>query len=368
MNDPVLEKMIAEYLSPGLPESIFCWQGGEPTLAGIDFFERVVAFQKKHGHPGQVIGNALQTNGVLIDDAWGEFLSEYNFLVGLSIDGPPEVHNKYRIDKGGRKTFDKAMRAVEILRKYDIQYNILSTVHAGSRGKGRQIYRWMKSNGFKHLQFIPVLERDENGKGWADYSIDKHSYGEFLCDVFDEWYDSGVSDVSVRMFDDIISIYLTGSCRTCNYQKSCNSYLLIEKNGDVYPCDFYVRLEWKLGNIMNSDFKSLFLNEKHREFSNGKAKNRNLCLDCKWYMMCAGDCMRLRASIDDRSYFCESYKKFFEHSNSRFVEICEKIKRQNEAGVNRISHDKYKGIGRNELCPCGSGKKYKKCCLNKIER
>jgi len=366
MSLDVLERMTHDLLSYRFQNTIFSWQGGEPTLMGLDFFREAVRLQEKHALPGQVIGNALQTNGMLIDTDWAEFLARYRFLVGLSLDGPQQIHDTYRCKRSGGSTWRDVMQAVELCRRHRVSFNILSVVSDVNQHRAREVYRWLVEQGFDYLQFIPCIELEPGGGRMAPFSASPEGYGQFLCELFDEWYESGdYRTISIRTFDSVLNYYVTGRSGMCIFGPTCDVYLVVEHNGDIYPCDFFVRPDMRLGNLMNQLLETFFDNRIHREFAGSKVTDVHpACRACQWWAMCHAGCQKDRVAAgghdDKRTYLCESYKRFFAHTRSRFEKLRDDVRRQRAAtAVPRGAK-----VGRNDPCPCGSGKKFKQCCMN----
>jgi len=363
----VLDRMTQDLMSHRFYSTIFSWQGGEPTTMGLDFFKEAVRLQEKYGIPGQQVGNAFQTNGILIDEDWAKFLARYHFLVGLSIDGPEEIHDTYRVNRGGNGTWKDVMRAAELCHRYGVSFNILTVVSDANEHRAREVYRWMVGQGFQFLQFIPCIEIEPDTGRIAPFSTSPEGYGEFLCELFDEWYDTGgCRTVSIRTFDAILNYHVTGHAGMCIFGPTCDVYLVVEHNGDIYPCDFFVRPELRLGNLMDQPLESFFGTEIHQQFARGKIHNVHPeCRTCKWWDICHAGCQKDRVAAGGyeptRTYFCESYKRFFEHTESRFKTLRDEVFRQRAAAAIPPGAK----IGRNDPCPCGSGKKYKHCCMNR---
>jgi len=329
MSDKVLESMISQLMSYRFPESIFGWQGGEPTLFGLSQFKKVVSLQQKYGESGQVVGNALQTNGILINEQWAQFLSKYQFLVGLSLDGPKDIHDKYRRSINGKSVWNKVMNAAHLLQRYNVQFNILCVISKANINRVKDVYKFFINNSFYHMQFIPALEADENGE-LAPFCVTSSQYGNFLCSLFDIWK-KNPNLASIRTFDAILSHYLGYPKGSCTFEKKCAEYLLIEHNGDVYPCDFFVQEKHKVGNLMNTELYKL---KEKRDNTFGKIKTQlpDECLNCKWVSLCYGGCIKDRVFPGNphpaRTYFCEGYKQFFGHAANWFQTQAERIKRQ----------------------------------------
>ncbi len=354
MSYDMLEHIISDYMGYGFDPAVFIWQGGEPTMAGLEFFKKVVEFEQAYGHRGQRVGNALQTNGLLIDDAWADFLFEYKFLVGASIDGPPEIHDLCRRTPAGNGTFDRVMASVDMLRKREVAVNILSVVSQANVERGEEVYRFFRREGFTDLQFIPCLERDSTG-GPADFNPTPRQFGRFLCDVFDAWLQDGFPEVTLRTFESLIACAAGMNHTLCTFSPRCGSYFLIEHNGDVFPCDFFMEPRWKVGNVSEAPLADFFKSGREMEFLRQKPNPDAGCIKCRWWKFCHAGCVKdwmdSKGKPAKKTYFCESYKMFLSHS---------------EHELNRIGMlVSGKKPGRNDPCPCGSGKKYKKCCMIK---
>jgi len=330
MRADVLEKIICEAMawSGGQPR-IFCWQGGEPLLAGVDFFKRVVELQKKYGKTGQVVGNSIQTNATLLNSEWIKLFRQYNFFIGVSLDGPQAVHNYYRRYPATKGSFSEVRKGISLLRKGDIDFNILSTIGKETAGNPQKIYNFFLSQDLHYLQFVPAVDRTEEKV--QDFSITPIQYGDFLCRLFDVWWNGGNPTVSVRLFDNILEILLGRCSSSCLFKAECGEYIVIEHNGDVYPCDFFVRAEWKLGNILELPLGEL---SRRAKLQFGKLKRivPPGCESCQWNFICNNGCLWFRwirnGSLEDKDYFCESYKHFFFHAIPRFKKLRDSILRK----------------------------------------
>jgi uncharacterized protein len=323
MSDEMLEHVISGLLSYRFPQSVFAWQGGEPTLAGVDFFQKAVELQKKHGLPGQVVGNAFQTNGVLINEDWCRLFRDYRWLVGLSLDGPREIHDRLRHDKAGRGSWDKVMRAARLMTQYNIEYNILCVLNSVNVHLGIDLVRWFVDQGFNYLQFIPCVEPGN------PYTVPAEAYGEFLCTAFDYWAKEGFGRVSIRDFDSLLASR-SGEAPLCTYDARCNHYLVIEHNGNVYPCDFFVYDHWKLGNVMDQPLHTFTEHALYRQFAYQKDKVP-ACRKCQWRPYCHGGCQKDRlydGTLSDPSYLCPAYKRFFSHAMPRINTLVKKVAAQ----------------------------------------
>ncbi|MEM2514064.1 MAG: anaerobic sulfatase maturase [Candidatus Bathyarchaeia archaeon] len=329
MSDEVLMSLIVQILTLSNNKKVsFCWQGGEPTLAGIDFYRKALHYQSIFSARFQVVENSIQTNGVLIDDKWASFLSTYGFLVGLSLDGPKDIHDYYRKRRGGLGSYEDVIKCIEILRRFGVEFNILTVVNNLNVKDPKGLYKFMMNMGLKHLQFIPCVERDSGG-GVAYYSVTPEDYGRFLCEVFDEWFNGGYPGAYVRDFEEILMSYVFGDTPSCIFGRRCGRYIVIEYNGDVYPCDFYVDRKWLLGNIVEDSIEDIIANEKFLEFIFIKDRLTEKCRDCNWLKYCNGGCPK-HWEIKDYSenYFCKSYKMFFEHAHDKFLKLKSVVERR----------------------------------------
>ena len=390
MSENVLEKYVKEYISSQkVSEIVFSWQGGEPTLLGIDFFKKAITFQNKYSN-GKKILNTFQTNGILLDDSWCGFLSENNFLVGLSIDGPEEIHDKYRKLKGEQPSFEKVYSAMKLLKSYNVEFNTLTCVQKDNSRKAKEVYKFLKEEGSQFMQFIPIVERraeypDVNGinlvlpnyKGKAvvtDWSVESLQYGKFLSELFDEWIRNDVGKIYINIFDLMLEMWYGQPASLCVFRETCGSAMAIEHNGDIFSCDHYVYPEYKLGNIMETGLEDIVNSKKQFEF--GEDKKLSLpqyCLDCEYKFACNGECPKHRFiqtpnGEEGLNYLCAGYKYFFNHIDVYMKFMVNELNYQRPpANVMLWCKEKDKGFpslntSRNEPCPCGSGKKYKNCC------
>ncbi|MFC1676953.1 anaerobic sulfatase maturase [Planctomycetota bacterium] len=330
MSEDILEKLIADFLSLGFQGSVFAFQGGEPTLMGLDFYKKVVQLQKKHSPPGQIVSNSLQTNAVLLDDDWCQFLHDNQFLVGISLDGPKKFHDHYRLDHSGKGSFDKVIKAIDTCKKHKVEYNILTLLNDKNVEHPDELFDFFAEMQVEFLQFIPCVETDSTTGKVADFSITPAQYGDFLCRIFDRWRDYEQGKLHIRDFDSILSFCLRGSHTICTFSKKCSQYIVVEHNGDVFCCDFFVEPKWRLGNILETPTGELAGSEKKRIFARNKQKLCNKCLICQHLDICRGGCVKDRKkmdqSVDKLSYFCESYKRFFDYSIPKFLQIAANIK------------------------------------------
>ena len=357
------------------------WQGGEPTLMGLDFFRRSVEFQKKLQKPKTHIENTFQTNGILLNDEWCRFFRENNFLVGLSMDGPRELHDFYRKDRAGRGTFDRVVRAARLLQKHKVECNILCTVNSKNAGHPLEIYRFFRDElGFPYIQFIPIVERrDESGfqegETVTDRSVQPGQFGRFLIEIFDEWVRRDVGKTFVLNFDGALAGWLGMAGTLCIFGPTCGLGMALEHNGDLYSCDHFVEPSHYLGNILKTPMIELVVSEQQRKF--GRDKKDALpryCRECTVLSICNGECPKNRFSKTPGgepglNYLCAGYKAFFKHADEHMRIMAELIRANRPASevmaiLARKDGDlktRFASAGRNDLCPCGSGAKFKKC-------
>ena len=330
MSREVMHKFIGDYMQMAGGNPSFGWQGGEPTTLGLDFFRRLVAVQAQKAKPGQAIANGFQTNAILIDDEWARFFRRYNFLVGVSLDGPQHIHDHYRKDAGGNPTFDKVMRGIEALKRNQVEFNILCMVTDFSGDKAEEIYDFFMQQDLRFLQFIPCIERHADTGEIQPYSCTPEQYGSFLCHVFDKWSAEEPAKTYVRMLDDLLMVAMGHPAPSCILRPTCGDYLLIEHNGDVYPCDFFVEPEYYLGNLMETPLREIVLSEKFQEFRHRKSEYGSRCEACPWVGQCHGGCQRHRITglgeVHGPSYFCQSYRMLFERSKDKLAEMAETLK------------------------------------------
>jgi uncharacterized protein len=374
MTEAVLERLIEQHMSPSAREVSFCWQGGEPTLMGLSFFERVVALQTRHGR-GHRVGNALQTNAILLDERWAAFLARYNFLVGVSLDGDTQVHDANRRDGASQGTWSKVTGNIRMLLEAGVATNALTVVTEASAGRAQETYSFLQELGLRHMQFIPIVDADASAvDGVSPYSVRPKTYGIFLCELFDRWMLDlgGPRSTSVRTFDALLAHHLGLEPPECTMHATCDSYLVVEHNGAVYPCDFFVEPGWDLGNIMTSDLATLWRSPKRQAFGALKADLPARCRACVWLPVCRGGCTKDRVPGDAprSTYLCEAYQALFHHAHERLTQVAAQHSAEQVRLAAREKGPRYRPafgstigkIGRNVPCPCGSNSKYKKCC------
>jgi uncharacterized protein len=316
MSEEMLERLVDQYLFYSFPASVFAWQGGEPTLAGLGFFRRAVEFQKRFGRNGQSVSNAIQTNAILIDDEWCSLFREYSFLVGASLDGPEEVHDRYRWNKGRQGTWRKVMQGIEALGRNGVEFNILCVVSQANVAQARALYQWFRREGFEFIQYIPLAEFDKEGSA-LPFTVTPQQYGRFLVDTFDSWWPER-RKVRVRFFDNILEALAGCVPGNCTMHPVCDSYVVVEHNGDVYPCDFFVEGAWKLGNIGSDSFPEIARRLRRAQFAAKKTLPREECSRCEFATICQRGCPKLRhaqrGEFGDLDYFCQAYKMIFAHA------------------------------------------------------
>jgi uncharacterized protein len=334
MREDVLQEMIKQVMSAGGQQITFGWQGGEPTLMGLPFFEKVVEFQQKYGRR-QIVGNGLQTNGLLIGRKWVQFLDKYKFLVGLSLDGPQHVHDYYRKQSPTKGSWKQVVDSAQRLLDRGVATNALTVVTDYSVQHAEEIYTYLRDLGLTYMQFIPCVERDEDDPTRAaSFSVSAEAYGQFLTTTFDLWYkdfEAGKKQTTIRFFDSVFHSYVGVDPPDCNLQPECGTYTVVEYNGDVYSCDFFVEPDWKLGNIMQENVMEMLNSSKQTEFGRLKADFPPECEDCKWLKYCYGGCTkdRMQDPADNGSnHFCLSMKMFFNHADARLTELAERWKTQ----------------------------------------
>ena len=377
MSDEMLEQYTIQYINAQqTPEITFAWQGGEPTLMGLDFYRKAVELQAKHGQPDMHIQNAFQTNGTLLNDEWCDFLHQKNFLIGLSIDGPRQLHDTYRQDKGGRPTFEHVFRAAELLKKHQVEFNTLTCVNAANAEHGLEVYRFLRDEiGSHFMQFIPIVERDnetgfQEGSRITHRSVDGPQYGSFLIDIFDEWVRHDVARVYVQLFDVSLAAWVGQRPGLCIFEETCGLGLAMEFNGDVYSCDHYVEPNYLLGNISEQPLDALVASPQQYQF--GQHKKSSLpayCRSCEVRFICNGGCPkdRLLKTPDNEpglNYLCAGYRSFFNYVDQPMKLMAAFVNTQRApAEIMNVLASKptLRETPSGSLCPCGSGKPVEHC-------
>jgi uncharacterized protein len=375
MSDEVHEAYIKQLLEAHqVPQVTVAWQGGEPTLMGLDFFRRSMELQEKHRKSGTQIENTFQTNGILLDDEWCQFFHKHGFLVGLSIDGPKAHHDFYRKDKGGDGTFDRVVRAARLLQKHKVEFNILCTVNRRNAGHPLDVYRFFRDElGVQYIQFIPIVERDnetgyQEGNKVTDRSVKPDQWGRFLINIFAEWIRRDVGRTFVLNFDAALAGWVGRAGTVCIFGPTCGLGMALEHNGDLYSCDHFVEPDYYLGNILKTPMIELVASEKQRKF--GKDKNDSLpcsCRECEFLSICNGECPKNRfvETPDGETrlnYLCAGYKAFFQYADKPMRIMAELVQRGRLAeevmpilaGQADDLDGKLAKAGRNDPCPCGA--------------
>ena len=333
MSEELLERFVKDYIeAQTMNEVVFTWHGGEPTLRPLSFYQKAVELQKKYAG-GRVIHNSLQTNGTLLTDEWCRFLKENNWLVGISIDGPEELHDRYRRDSQGKPSWKRVMEGIRLLQHYGVEWNAMAVVNRYNADHPQAFYRFFKSIGCQYIQFTPIVERnvqhadgrhlasinDADDAPVTDFSVTPEQWGNFLCGLFDEWVKQDIGKVFVQIFDSMLANWVGVAPGSCIYAKECGHAGVMEYNGDVYSCDHFVFPQYKLGNINEHTLIEMLYGEKQRRFSQLKYnKLPRQCKECRWAFACHGECPKNRF-VNDRygnpglNYLCEGYRRFFEH-------------------------------------------------------
>lgn len=387
MSDETLELFIRQHIAAQSGETVsFAWQGGEPTMMGLPFFHRVVELCERYAG-GKRITHSLQTNGILLNDEWASFFAKHGFLIGLSIDGPAHLHNQYRVNRAGKGTHEQVTAAMALLASHRVEFNTLTVVGKHNVGHAREVYEFLLAAGSRYIQFIPLVERmstqestvlnlvmpGESAATLAPWTVPSWQYGEFLNQIFDIWIRRDVDWVYVQMFDVALAAWTGQPPVLCVHSESCGHAFALESNGDLYNCDHFVYPEHLLGNIHQHSIREL--NNGERAIAFGQAKRETLTADCRrceYRFACHGGCPKHRFAVSPsghpgHSYLCAGYKHFFRHI-TRYMNVWRELLDEGyplPAIMQWLAQEQTREpqiIGRNDPCPCGSGKKYKKCC------
>ncbi len=386
MPDEVLESYIRQLIESHRTDRMtVAWQGGEPTLMGVDFYRRAIECQGKYRRPGMTFENTVQTNGTLLDDEWCDFFKEHDFLIGISIDGPRELHDAYRVDKGGHPTFDKVMRGLRLLQKHGVRFNILTTVNRINADYPLEVYRFNRDEaGVDWMQFIPVVERldddglalRQEGNKVSNRSVLPEQFGAFLIAIFDDWIRRDVGRVFVQTFEAAAGNWLgLPSSGLCVFDRTCGRGLALEHNGDLYSCDHFVEPRYLLGNIRDEHMSRLVASDKQQAFGRDKLEALpRFCRECGIRFACNGECPKNRflTTPDGEpglNYLCSSFRAFFNHIDHPMRIMTSLLQAGRPAaevvrilaGENEALRAALAKAGRNDPCPCGSGRKVKKC-------
>ena len=385
MSDDTLEAYIRQLVEGHKTSPVtVAWQGGEPTLMGLDFFRRAIELQEQYRRPGMTFHNTMQTNGTLLDDEWCEFLAANDYLVGLSLDGPRELHDAYRVNKSGRATFDRVMKGLRLLQKHGVEYNILTTVNRINADYPLEVYRFLRDEaGTEWIQLIPIVERlDSDGLGLrlegttaTDRSVQPEQVGRFMTTIFDEWVRNDVGTVYVQTFEAAVRNWMGLPSGMCVFNENCGDALAVEHNGDVYSCDHYVEPDYRLGNLAETQMVELLGSDRQRQF--GRDKSETLprqCRRCDVRFACHGECPKSRFAITPDGeaglhYLCAGWYEFFTHIDEpvkRMVALREQGRPMSDVMlIMRKEHpdleEQVAVAGRNAPCPCGSSRKTKHC-------
>lgn len=327
-----LEILVQKVMAQAEGSCTFAFQGGEPTLVGLTFYEELIKFQKKYERPNLKVHNAIQTNGTLITEAWAKLFAKHHFLVGLSLDGTKEVNDKLRCFRTGDGTFEKLMETVKLFDTYKVEYNVLTVVTKQVAENIKDIYDFYIAHNLRYMQFIPCLDEIHEERGSKEYSLTPRLYETFLKNLFDKWYETLKTGgfVYIRYFENLMQLMLGYYPEACGMMGTCTYQYVVEADGGVYPCDFYVMDEYKIGNLIEDDFKVLDENRSALDFINQSQVKDSGCLKCKWYRLCHGGCRRDRDQFENgkmgRNYFCTAYKGFFKYTYPRLEEVANHLK------------------------------------------
>ncbi|MGI5899480.1 MAG: anaerobic sulfatase maturase [Christensenellales bacterium] len=331
MNESTQENVLRRAFEFADHQITIAYQGGEPTLAGLAYFARAQELQAKYNVKNIRINNAIQTNGLDIDESWARFFADNNFLVGLSIDGTKDSHDRYRIDHTGKGTFNRIMKTTRLFDKYNVQYNILTVVNSLTARHIQSIYSFFKKNGFKYLQFIPCLDPLGEKPGSSQYSLTNDMFSDFMIRLFDAWYrdvEAG-QNISIRTFDNYISMLMGYPPESCNMGGICSAQNVVEADGSVYPCDFYVLDQYNLGNLNYIGFDEISQKATAASFIEESAQFSLECRECEYFFICRGGCKRMRSIPEEGGvphyYFCEGHKAFFSHSLDRMRSLARRL-------------------------------------------
>jgi len=328
MSDETLEKLISGYMATAQPQYNFNWQGGEPLLMGAGFYKKVIELQKKHGKRGSVVVNTLQTNNTVISDELAGHFAEYNFLLGVSLDGPARFHDIHRTYPGGRGSHAEVLKGIECLNRNKVEFNALTLVTSANAGRAQEVYGYLRGLGLKFHQYIPCVEFDGHGNP-ENFAVTGAQWGGFICGIYDEWIKKDVYDVSVRLFDSVLSVLTGHEATVCQMRDSCCQYFVVEYNGDVYPCDFFVEKDRKLGNIMEDSWEKIAESRLYLDFGKLKSACDEKCPGCGYFRFCRGDCLKYRHSggsgFADASWLCDGWKMFYTHALPGFKKIASEL-------------------------------------------
>lgn len=377
MPHDLLEAYIVQHIDASPDEVIrFSWHGGEPTLLGLDFFREIVAIQRRHRPPGRIIANGIQTNGTLLNDEWCSFLASEGFAVGLSLDGPQGLHDRCRAGKDGSSTYERTINGYQILKEHGVTTDVLCVVNAQNAERPQEVYRFFKQIEASYLTLLPLVKPQKGTKGGVSaLSVSPQAWGHFLCTVFDEWVSGDIGRIKVQIFEEAARTAFGQEHSLCIFRPTCGDIPIMEHNGDCYSCDHFADPEHFLGNIRQTPLVEMIESSAQEAF--GLSKRDSLpgtCRLCEVRAMCNGECPKNRFVFSPEgepgfNYLCEGYKRFFTHCLPFIEEVAAEWRRKTSGPRTEPAHatpaKKSSEPGRNDPCPCGSGKKYKRCCLGK---
>lgn len=360
IEDDLLDRVVKQMMQGSKGAVSFAWQGGEPLLAGKEFFHKVVSLQAHYAQPRTTISNSVQTNGTLIDAEWAAFFKTYSFLVGVSVDGPESIHDKRRKTGSGAGSYKQVMRGIDALRKEQVSFNILMVIHEDNVREASALMQWLKDQQITFAQFIPCMDfRSQDVEASGTYRISPEEYGHFLCEMFDLWLEDGEPQMSIRIFDNWLQTLIGDEPEMCTFRQSCPKMLILEQNGDAYPCDFYIHDQYKLGSAKEASLQQLMEAPQWELFEEQQEQGTDSCKTCSYWQYCHGGCPRNRMtrtgpqqSLQETDYFCQSYRMLYAYGEDRMRQLAKRV-------MQRIGRSY---PGRNERCICGSGKKTKQCC------
>ena len=375
MPDEILEEYIVQHIDASSEPVIrFSWHGGEPTVLGLDYFRKIVVLQRKHQPADQRIANGMQTNGTLLNEEWCRFLAAEDFFVGLSLDGPQDMHDRYRVNKDQKPTFEQTMQGYNLLQKHRVHCDILCVVNAHNIRYPLQVYRFFKQMNASYVTFLPMVEPQPDAEsGVSSLTVPAEAWGDFLCAIFEEWRDQDIGQIKVQIFEEAARTAFDQEHSLCIFRPTCGDVPVIEHNGDFFSCDHFVDAEHCLGNIRETPLVELLESPAQRAF--GQAKLETLpryCRECEVKNMCNGECpknrfIRTPDGEEGLNFLCAGYKRFFTLCQPFVAEVAAQWRQQSlEQQTQKAARIRRRAQpGRNDPCPCGSGLKYKKCCLGK---
>ena len=331
MEESTIKEVLKKTLAYAQYRCVIAFQGGEPTLAGLDFFKKVVQFEKELNVNSCQIENAIQTNGFILDEEWCRFFKENHFLVGISVDGNQAIHDTNRVDKKEQGTFTKVMESIRLLKKYGVDFNILTVVTALSATNIKKIYRFYAEQGLNYQQYIPCLDPLGEKRGGHSWSLSPEIFEKYLKDLFDCWYKDAMNGklIYIRYFDNLLSIMLNQQPEACGMLGHCTQQIIIEADGSVYPCDFYALDEWKIGNLVTDSLEDIEKKREEKGFIAMSVLPHPDCLNCKWAFICRGGCRRDRSSEVnsplEKNYFCSAYYRFFSYAYPKMEKLIQKL-------------------------------------------